>query len=127
MPVVQEIKSTTNETNEKYIDEFIDNNNQILTKERFQKIKIQKDKKTYSFNELAETKQKIIEILLYKQMMTKTEEFIKSNNIKIENHKNLDNFYKKIESDVANNKNALYKLYGASLHPLDKDFLDTLK
>ena len=120
-------KTETIDQTPKYVEDFLLSNSKLIDTGKFEKIKIQKDNKTFFYKELNETKQKLIEILIYKQLLSKTDEFIKSNSIKIENFQNLKDFYSKIENNVANGKNFIYKLYGSSLHPLDKDFLETLK
>ena len=127
LPKYEKPQVETVDQTPKYVEDFLLSNSKLMDIGKFEKIKIQKDNKIFSYKELNETKQKLIQILIYKQLLSKTDEFIKSNNIKIENFQNLIDFYSKIENNVANSKNFIYKLHGSSLHPLDKDFLETLK
>lgn len=110
-----------------YINEFVENSSATVAPEQFLKIKIQNNKKIFNFAELNETKQNILKILIYKQVLNKTDEFIKSNGIRIENFETLKDFYKKIENNIVTSKQNIYKIHGSTIHALDKDLLESLK
>lgn len=110
-----------------YVENFIKDSNVVISDEKFSKIKLQKNEKIFKFTELSETKQNILKIMIYKQMLVKTDAFIKDNNIKTEKHNDLQKFQNKLELSIANSRNNIYKIYGTAIHPLDKDFLESLK
>ena len=109
-----------------YVENFIRDANFAISDAQFAKIKLQKNDKIYKFDELNDTKKNILKIMIYKQMLVKANSFAKDNNIKLENHDNLQKFQNNIESSIANSRNTIYKIYGTAIHPLDKDFLESL-
>lgn len=104
------------------VDDFIVKNSFIL-KDDFSKVALKKDNKVYKFNEISETKQLLLKLFFLKQAK---ESLISIEKTESKNA-DLDEFSKSLDKEILKNKYLIYKLYGSSLHLLDRDFLEAIK
>lgn len=109
------------------INDFINSCVFLFDEKGFENGKIKKDKKEYGYNDLDESKKSLFRFMAINKSRKKLDIFLLENKIKLADDENLKQFSKKLDEEVDKIKNILYKTHGAALHPLDKDFLESMK
>lgn len=122
-----EPKVLIKEINYENINFFIEKNNYVFEENGFEKALVKKDDKIYSYKNLTETKKLIIKMIMLNKIQKNFSNIMDEENLKIIENETLQNFQKKIKTELAKIKDTIYKIHKGQLHPLDKDLLENLK
>jgi hypothetical protein len=111
--------------NAEALDNWYKNKSTILKNEFFINLKIKKDEKIISFKDLDNKKQEVFKLMLFAKTKKDCETALMNKDyMENEQYKQLNKFGKDLNEKIIDQKKILYNLYGLTMHPLDKQFLE---
>lgn len=120
-------KINTKKSPEDDVNLFLSSNDFIFKSNGYEKFSIKKDGKILGISEIDENKRLLIKIIAFNKARKNLNNFLTEKNLNLDDRQDLKEFSKNIQIEIDKTKNILYKMYEGKLHPLDKDFLETLK